>query len=270
MRRAERNASFSLRYGPWAVVLGASAGLGAAYARELAARGLSIVLVARRAEPLSALAAEIRAKFGVETRAVALDLGSPEVLAALERETRNLDVGLAVYNAARTDIGPFLDGSLSDHLRAIDVNCRGPVAVAHHFGGRMRERGRGGIVLMSSLTAFGGSPYLATYGASKAFNLIFAEGIGYELRRLGIDVTVCCAGATRTPGYEASAPPKGAFPPVMEPEAVVRSVLRALGRRTVLVPGGVNRALSALMRRLLPRAAAVEIMGGAVRGLEGT
>jgi len=261
------DAHFVNRYGPWGLVAGASQGLGAAYARELARRGLSVVLIARRSEPLQALGREIERDFGVAARPVTVDLSSPDFLSVIERETRDLAVGLLVYNAAFSNGGLFLDRSPESLLKVIDTDCRAPLLLTRHFAGQMRERHRGGIILMSSLTAFNGSPGLAAYGATKGFNLVLGEGLWYELRRAGIDLTVCCAGAVRTPGYEASVAAKSSFPPVLEPAKVAREAVRALGRRMIVIPGSFNRAVSFLMRRLLPRRTTVRIMGEAVDSL---
>jgi hypothetical protein len=252
---------FAARYGPWAVVAGASEGLGAAFARGLAARGLRVVLVARRGDAL----AEVAASLPTEARPVALDLARADLADAIAAATADLDVGLVVYNAAYAPIGAFADVPLADKLRVVDVNCRGPVTLAHEFAGRLLRRGRGGIVLMSSLTAFFGSPRLATYGATKAFNLALGEALWAELRPGGVDVLVCCAGATRTPGFDRQT--GGAGPRAMAADAVVDASLAALGRRPILVPGRVNRFAAWLLARALPRRAAVAIMGGQTKRL---
>ena len=262
------------RYGPWAVVAGASEGLGAAFARQLAAAGLSVVLVARRRALLEELARELASEHGVETLAVTLDLGLPDAAATLLERIRDLDVGLLVYNAALSPIGPFLDQALDDKLRAIDLNCRAPVALVHALGREMRARGRGGIILMSSMSGFQGSPWISTYAATKAFNLVLAEGLWEELGSEGVDVLACCAGATRTPSYEASAPTRVASqatrlaPAVMEPRDVVAEALTALGKTPSLVPGRGNRIAGLLLGRLLPRRLAIRIMGRSTRTLD--
>jgi short-subunit dehydrogenase len=254
---------FRRRYGKWALVAGASEGLGAEFARQLAARGLHIVLVARRAELLAQLADEIRAT-GVEVITVALDLGAPDLEQRLRSATRDLEVGLVVYNAAYSLIGAFLEQDLEEKLRVLDVNCRGPLVAAHTFGVPMAARGRGGIVLMSSLAGMQGSPHLSTYAASKAFNLVLGEGLWEELGKRGVDVLTCRAGATRTPNYVASKP-RSAGAPVMEPAAVAAEAIAALGRRKPsMIPGFANRA-AALFMGLLPRRAAIRMMGNATR-----
>jgi len=249
--------AFTHKYGPWAVVAGASEGLGAAFARALADRGLNLLLLARRADVLESVAAPLRAR--VEVRTAALDLGDPDLATRLDELTRDLDVGLCVYNAALSRIGPFLDVVLADKLKIVDVNCRGPLIAAHVFGERLVRRGRGGLLLMSSLTAFWGSPLVAAYGATKAFNLSLGEALWYELGPRGVDVLVCCAGATRTPGFERSSGADG--PRAMEPDAVVAEALRALGGPPSAVPGGLNKLAAFVLGRLFPRRGAVALMG---------
>ncbi|MDX2008919.1 MAG: SDR family NAD(P)-dependent oxidoreductase [Myxococcaceae bacterium] len=248
---------FSQRYGPTALVLGASEGLGAEFARQLAGRGLDVVLVARRAEALATIEGELARQ--VKVRCVVADLATPAALATVAAATADLDVGLVVYNAALSPLGAFLSQSLDENLKAVDVNVRGPIAFAHHFGARLAARGRGGLVLLSSLTAFQGSPFVSTYGATKAFNLAFAEGLWFELKERGVDVLSVCAGATKTPNLLKAAP-DGA-PGMLEPKQVVTEALDALGRAPTMIPGVFNRFASFLMRRILPRRTTITIMG---------
>jgi len=256
--------AFVRRYGSWAVVAGASEGLGAAWAEALAARGLNLVLFARRPQVLDTTAAAIHSRHSVEVRTVALDLAA--VLGGeLERLAETLEVGFGVFNAAHAPRGRFLDLTLEDQLRSVDVNCRGPLTMAHVLGRRMAARGRGGLVLMSSLTAFHGSPFIATYGATKAFNLVLGEGLWFELRARGVDVLACAAGATRTPGFLRASP--HGEPGMIEPAQVVEEALGRLGRTGVMIPGRFNRFASFLMRRVLPRVTAAGILGNRTRNL---
>jgi short-subunit dehydrogenase len=179
--------------------------------------------------------------------------------------TAGLDVGLVVYNAAHSLIGPFLSQPLEDKLRIIDVNCRGPLILADEFGRKLAARGRGGILLMASMAAAQGSPLVATYAATKAFDLVLAEGLWEELAAQGVDVLACRAGATRTPNYEASQP--NGKVPLMEPAAVVTEALDTLGKRPSFVPGFVNRLGDVFMTRLLSRRAAIRFMGKTTRRL---
>jgi short-subunit dehydrogenase len=176
-------------------------------------------------------------------------------------------VGLVVYNAAESLVGRFLDQPLPDKLRTIDVNCRGPLVVAHELGTAMARRGRGGIILMSSMSGLQGSPIVASYAATKAYNLVLAEGLWDELREAGVDVLACCAGPTRTPGWDRSRPQRNMR--TMEPRAVVDEALAALGRRPSVVPGRFNRIVAFVLHRLLSRRRVVRIMGDATRRLYG-
>jgi len=253
------------RYGSWALVAGASEGIGAAFARELAAAGCSLVLIARRAEPLEALATELRAT-GREVITRTLDLGAPGLEAELRALAEAHPIGLVVWNAALSVMAPFLATPLDQHLRMLDVNTRGPVTAARILGEPMAARGRGAIVLLSSLTAFWGSAYLATYGATKAFNLSLAEALATELGPRGIDVVACCAGATSTPGFTALvAGRKG--PRAMSPEAVAQKTLARLRTGGAIVPGGFNRFAQLLLSRVFPRRLAIKIMAGQTRAL---
>jgi short-subunit dehydrogenase len=251
---------FVSRYGPWAVVAGASEGIGAAFSENLAARGLSLILVARRAAPLEALAAEIRGRHGVEVRVLPLDLGSEEAVAAMQAATEGLELGLLVYNAAYSPIGAFLDVGVEEHFKAIRVNVHGPLRFSHHFGRRFAARGKGGIILMSSMSGFQGTAMVANYAATKAYDTVLAEGLWYELRQRGVDVLACIAGATLTPNYELiteDIPRKGLARP-MPPDEVATQALEDLGSTPSAVSGRRNRFASVLLTRLLRRRSAIE------------
>jgi short-subunit dehydrogenase len=189
------------RYGPWAIVAGASEGIGAAFARRLAARGVDLVLVARREAPLVALADDIRAQHGVQTRALSLDLSGVGAETTLFDATSDLDVGLVVYNAGGDDNGDvhFLDVEPDVWAALVRRNCLVPMLAAHHYGSRMVERGRGGVLLVSSGAAWAGGARLVPYGATKAFDLLLGEGLWAEWRDQGVDVLSLVVNATDTP-----------------------------------------------------------------------
>lgn len=253
---------FAERYGPWAVVAGASEGIGASFSKKLAERGLNLVLVARRAAPLEDLAAELRHKHGVEVKVEPLDLGSPDAVTGMREATEGVDVGLMVYNAAYSPIGAFLDIDVEEHLKAVDVNVYGPLRLSHYFGRRFVARGKGGIILMSSMSGFQGTAMVANYAATKAYDMVLAEGLWYELQQQGVDVLACVAGATLTPNYESSTdriPTKGLALP-MRPDDVTEQALRDLSQRPRGVSGRRNRFASVLLARLLPRRAAIEMV----------
>jgi uncharacterized protein len=249
------------RYGPWTVVAGASEGIGAAFATALARSGLNVVLAARRPRPLDALAAKLATEFGVQTRAVAADLGTPVGLDALTDACAGVEIGLVVANAAFAPIGRFIDRDETDLLRSVELNCCAPVVLARRFVPAMVERGRGGLVIMSSLAGQQGSPGIATYGATKAFGAVLAEGLWAELRGSGVDVVACVAGAVLTPGL-AQAKQRRA-PGTVTPEAVAEVALRSLGRGPRAVPGPLMRVSSVVMSRLMPKRAAIALIAKA-------
>jgi short-subunit dehydrogenase len=250
--------TFASKYGPWAVVAGASEGLGAAFAEALAARGVNLCLVARRTELLERLAERLRASRGIDVRIAACDLARPDLADTLEQITSNLEIGLGIYNAAYAPVGAFAEQKLENLLRIIDVNVRGPVVFARTLAPKMAERGRGGLILMSSLAGLQGAPRIAAYAASKAFNSILGEGLWAELKPKGVDVVVACAGAIRTPGYAKTVKRDAAG--VMDARAVAEETLNGLGRGPVVVPGRFNRFARFMMSRVLSRRAAISAM----------
>jgi uncharacterized protein len=254
---------FAARYGPWGIVAGASEGIGATYAEQLASRGLNLILIARRAEVLQSLAIGLSQKYNVEVKTIPLDLSATDAAEQVLREANGLEVGLLVYNAAYSAIGPFLERSAEDHVKEIHTNALTPLKLIYLFAEPMLARGCGGIVLMSSLSAFQGSAYISTYAATKAFNIVLAEGLWEEWRERGVDVLVCVSGAVKTPNYVASEPEQtgGLGDLTMKPDQVVREALTALGKQPYVIPGRMNRLASLVMRHLLPRKTAVKFMG---------
>jgi uncharacterized protein len=258
---------FRGRYGPWALVAGAAVGLGAEYARQLAARGLKLVLLDRDAAPLASTARAIAAQAGVEAVPVTVDLGRPDLLETLAPALAGREIGLLVYNAALGTVSPFLEIAPSHFGAMLDVNCRGPMLLVHALAPAMAARGRGGIVLMSSMSGNFGSEQLAVYAATKAFDLVLADALWAELRPRGVDVLAVQPGSTRTPGWQSSQPEelRGPGPHVAEPADVVREALDTLGvGGPNLVPGDTNRQGAAILAAM-PRRQAVELMSGITR-----
>lgn len=188
------------KYGPWAVVAGGSEGIGACIALALARAGIHIVLVARKVAPLEEVASGIRAETGVEVRTLVLDLTADDMLDRIRAVTDDIDVGLLIYNAGAAHCtGAFLDAPLEDALRIVRLNAVGQTVLAHHFGQRLSERGRGGIVIIGSMAGNAGSPSVVTYAGAKAFSQIFAEGLWWEMKQRGVDVLHMVVGPTATP-----------------------------------------------------------------------
>ncbi|MCX8564548.1 SDR family NAD(P)-dependent oxidoreductase [Mycolicibacterium mucogenicum] len=199
---SSENALQVQQYGPWAVIAGGSEGVGAELAALLAQAGVNLVLIARKPGPLQATAARCR-ELGVEVRELAVDLTTDEGVDQIISATADLQVGLFIYNAgANTHSAEFLDGDLAAFQRVIDLNVTTPLRLVHHFGALMRERRRGGVMLVGSLTGYLGSARHTVYGGVKAFTRIFAEGLWLELRDHNVHVLELVLGLTRTPAME--------------------------------------------------------------------
>jgi short-subunit dehydrogenase len=241
---------FRKRYGPCALIAGGSDGIGAAFADELAAMGFDLVLLARRDDVLAETAERIRDRHGVSVRALCVDLRSPDLVAELAAEAADLEVGLLVYNAgSSTGLGRFLDQGVADAQRMVELNCTGPIALAHHCGRAMRARGRGGMIFLTSMAGLAGSSHQVAYSATKAFDHVFAEALWHDLHPAGIDVLSLVVGATRTPSVErigldfeklSPGDPKAG---AMLPRDVAREGLAHLGKGPLWAAGEFNRAL---------------------------
>lgn len=191
---------FAARYGPWALVAGASDGVGAAFAERLARHGVNVVLVARRRAVLDELAAGIRERTGARTRTLVVDLAAPDAAERIIAATDDLEIGFLSYCAgADPDFESFLGNSVRAAEAMVHRNCMVPVQLCHHFAAGMAERGRGGIVIVGSGAGFAGAPNMVAYGATKAFDMVFAEALWAELHDKGIDVLGLILGKTDTP-----------------------------------------------------------------------
>ena len=257
--------NFRDRYGPWGLIAGASAGLGAAFAESLARRKLNLILIARRKPLLDELARTLCANYGIEVRAVELDLADAEKLGEVTAAL-DVEVGMLVYNAAYAPIGDFTSLDPGQLQRVIDINVTAPLRLTRLLAAPMQSRRRGGIVLMSSLAGAQGSPRIAAYAASKAFNSVLAEGLWAELNRDGVDVIASRAGAIRTPGYLSTGTSQA--PGTLDASVVAEQTLDALGSGPSVVPGLVNQLAHFALSRLMPRKTAISIMGRNTRDLQ--
>jgi short-subunit dehydrogenase len=254
---------FAARYGPWALVTGAPSGIGREFARQLADRGLNVALVARRAERLAEIAAELSARHSIEARPVPVDLCFDGFLDVIRGATDGLAIGLLVNSAGFSLTSPFLDLDPDDMTRMLNLNCRAPMALAREYGPAMRARRRGGIIFLSSVTGFAGTPLWSLYSATKAFNLLLGEGLAAELRADGVDVLALAPGTTRTEFLDVAG--IGDFMG-LEPEQVVGHALRHLGRSDVYVPGAFY-GLGVFAMRFLPRSVNRAVFGRIIAGM---
>jgi short-subunit dehydrogenase len=256
--------NFKQRYGPWALITGASAGLGELFAHRLAAQGLNLVLTARREDRLKALGQELEGEYGIQTRSIAVDFGSDQLLDTIQQRTQDLEIGLLVNNAGFTNSGDFLDNSLDKELLLVHVNIRAPMLLAHHFGQQMRQRGRGGMIFSASIAGFAPIPFWANYSASKSYDLFLAEALAEELKPRGVDVLALCPGATHTEFSTYT----GFFAPLlaMQPEKVVDQALKRLGKRHTTVVGLLN-FLTVMSYRFVPRRMSSWLAGLVIRDM---
>lgn len=261
--RTRRQERLRATYGPWAIVTGASDGIGREMAFRLVEAGLNLILVARRRAALDQIAAEMRARYGIETRVLDVDLARGDAVEAIEAATRDLDVGLLIAAAGFGTSGSFLDARLDQEMEMLRVNCGAVLGLSLGFGRRLAERGQGGIVLMSSMVAFQGVPFSANYAATKAYVQSLAEALHVELGPLGVDVLASAPGPVRSGFASRAGMRMGA---ALKPMDVAQATLDALGRKTTVVPGLLSKGLSYSLVPL-PRPARARMMGRVMRGM---
>jgi len=251
------------RFGPWALVTGASSGIGKEFAQQIAASGINIVLVARREDLLKEVGVEFSKGYGVEHRVVVLDVSQEDFIRQLASATDDLDIGLVVSNAGTGNPGEFLKLDrqlLEDTLR---LNTMSHLDIAHYFGGKLAERRRGGLILVGAMGAENGIPCMANDGGAKAYVHSLGEALHYEFKPLGVYVTVLAAGVTNTAVLEKFALDPKTMP--MKPMSVGQCVSEGLSglvkNRSRIVPGRLNRIVNALVPASLARKILADLLG---------
>ena len=248
--------SLSTRYGDWALVVWATSGIGRALVERIAADGMNIVAVARTQETLDRLAREVHSTHGVEVVTVSADLSAAEGVTTVIDAVGLREIGLLIPCAALESSGYFVNSSAEFEQRMLQMNCVAPMLLAHHFGGSMAQRRRGAILLVSSLSGWMSQPYMAGYGASKAYILSLGESLHSEMKDVNVDVAVLSPGPTDTPmaaGTGIDFAKMGMT--MMSPTDVAAAGLAALGRRANAIPGARNKVMAVSMTHLMPRSA---------------
>ena len=246
-------------FGPWALITGASSGIGREFARQLAASGINTVLVARRQALLEEVGRENGKAFGAEYRAVVADLSQDGALHALAQATQGLDIGLIVSKAGTATPGRFLEQDRDELTRLLRLNALAHLEIAHYFGRQVARRGRGGIVLCGAMGARHGIPYVANDSGAKAYVESFGESLHVELLPLGVNVTVLVVGPTQTAIIDKFGLDPDAMP--MKPMTVEQCVLEGLEalrkNRSSHLSGRMNRVMAAL----IPNGVSRKMMG---------
>src|SRR5713101_4100983 len=251
------------QFGPWALVTGASSGIGKEFARQIAAAGINVVLLARREALLEEVGRDIASDFKVDYRALAVDLSQEGFLARLAQATNDLDIGLVVSNAGTGNPGEFLKLDRQLLEETLRLNTMSHLDIAHYFGRKLAERKRGGLILVGAMGAENGVPCMANDGGAKAYIHSLGEALHYEFKPLGVYVTVLAAGFTNTAVLE-----KFGFDPKtmpMKPMSVEQCVSEGLSglvkNRSRIVPGRLNRILDALVPASLTRKMLADLLG---------
>lgn len=240
------------KYGPWALIIGGSEGVGAAFARKLGARGFKLVLVARKLPPLQELVEELRSS-GTEVRFATVDMSLADALERVRAVTDDIEVGLLIYNAgANNTRGNFVELDPAVSRSVIAINVIGQSEFARHYGALMCKRGRGGIILTGSLSGYMGSPSLAAYTGAKAFSRVFTEALWAECAPMGVDVLHLNIGFTATPAMARLGIDLAAATP---PEDVAQEGLDHLADGPVWIAGGEQNWERARQRSVVDRRA---------------
>ncbi len=250
------------KYGGWALVTGASAGIGEAFARYIAAAGMNVILVARRKERLEKLAEEIQGGSNVLALPVSLDLTGDGFLEKLKQEIADREIGLLVNNAGFGSVGLYVDNDAQREAEMVKLHCLAPTILTHHFVRPMMARKKGAIIFVGSIVGYQPVPYISTYSATKAFNIFLGKSLWYELREHNIDVLALAPGGTKTEFQQVIH--QSASSIAATPDAVVRSAMKALGKKPAVVHG-VHNKIWAFAGRFLPVRMSLSLHGRFMR-----
>ncbi len=257
--------NFKQQYGPWALITGASSGIGREISEQLAQQGMNIVAVARNQENLDSLKDSLETRFAIKVRTISADLSQPEASYAINKQTADLDIGLLIPNAGIENNGAFIDNPIEAEQKMLALNTVSPMLLSHLYGQRFKQRfaqnKRSGILLTSSLFGYQGVPFVSNYSATKAYILSLGEALNVELKPFGIDVTVLSPGLTDTAMPQNMGIDFTKMPITLHKPAIVARIgLNALGKKATVVPGFINK-FYAWENRLIPRSWPVKLFG---------
>lgn len=240
------------KYGEWALITGASSGIGKEFAARFASLGMNLIIVARRKNRLDELAESLKQKYGSEIISIQLDLSEENFINKLNEEIGDREIGMVVNNAGFGSRGEFINAEPEHEIKMVKTNCVAPVILTHHFISPMIKRRKGAVIFLGSITAFQPTPLMATYSATKAFNLFMGEALWWELKKYNIDVLALNPGGTDTEFQRIAKAGKGPLPRTVE--EVVNTALESLGKKPSVVDGSLNKIMSFLVRFISRRA----------------
>jgi len=246
------------KYGKWALITGASSGIGEEFARELAKRGHNLVLLARREDKLKILKKELENHSGIEVRLIFADLAKNDFMEKVLAVTADITISILINNAGYGSTGSFAENDLNFQADMVRVNCYAPVLLTHHFVNKMKTEGKGAVIFLGSVVAYQPVPMMSVYSATKVFNLLLGESLWYELKGSNIDVLVVNPGATKTEFQRIANIDTG--PTVRTVEQVVKSTFSALGKKPSVIDGILNK-ITAISGRFMPRKILISISG---------
>lgn len=264
--------NFKQQYGQWAVVIGGTSGIGESLTELIAQQGINIVLVARQENILAIKAQDISTRFGIKVKTVQADLSDPGGVSAVITQTNELDVGLFIPCAGLETHGALIDIPLEKEMSLLQLNVISTLSLSQHFSKKFAKKGKGGILLVSSMSAHAPSPYTANYAGSKAYVLQLGLSLHWEMKQKGVDITVLSPGFTTTPMTVVFDDLReGADNPftIMSPIDVATEALNALGKQPLIIPGRKNRFMISIMRRILTTAKGINLAGKMVEKVYG-
>lgn len=252
------------KYGEWALITGASSGIGEEFAKQLAKLGMKLILIARRKDRLLTLSSYLKEKYNTESIIIPVDLSKENILDEIKDFTNDKEIGILINNAGFGSTGEFVNCDTSKEIDMIKVNCLAPTILTHHFLPDMIKRRKGAIIFLGSMVAFQPTPMMATYSATKAFNLFLGEALWWELKKYNIDVLALNPGGTNTEFQRIAKVGVGPVP--REASDVVKTALNALGKKPSVIDGIQNKSVSILLR-FIPRRLAVSLAGIVAKNL---